>query len=64
MRIHNNGQSAGEHNSAPRPSRHGWLALAVATAYGALAFHLKDPQAAVVVFNSVLLSLGGGGRRH
>jgi len=64
VRIHNNGQAAGEHSSAARPSRQGWLALAVATAYGALAFQLKDPQAAVVVFNTVLLNLGGGGRRH
>ncbi len=63
MRINNNGGITGEHSAEPSRSQ-GWLALAVATAYAGLAFHLKDPQAAVVVFNSVLLILGGRGARH
>lgn len=40
------------------PDRGSWVALAVATGYAGVAWHLKDPGAAVVVFQAVLIALG------
>ncbi|MGV9798815.1 hypothetical protein ACWDTP_12240 [Mycobacterium sp. NPDC003449] len=41
-----------------QPNRGGYVALAVATGYAGVAWHLKDPGAAVVVFQAVLIALG------
>lgn len=41
-----------------RPHRGGYGALAVATGYAGMAWFLKDPGAAVMVFQAVLITLG------